>query len=621
MLKLPLMAQKKQTPSKVESPLWKSLSVFLLILVVVALNHTKMEENDTWWHVALGRWMVQNHQIYRTEIFSQIGLGHPFLAHEWLSEVVFSFFSSPSGKALSFFKLFLIVASTSSFGYFIARPYFQSRLTLPILLALAFLIAFRAPVRPQIFEIIFSSFLLVILNFWKDKPHWKILLGLIPVQILWANLHGSYLLGPFLIFLFATSISLGQAFSFLPGDKLTTYTVRQRGELFLCSLILLIVSLINPFHFELLNKSFSVFFLDNYMKEYIREWYSVVRVSKGVWFYVWCGWMAWAWVSLLMTFKRVSQVELYALILSTIFPFIGVRYITLSAILSFPDLIKRSFALYPKGFKGTWACAILAPLVVFFFVIGYPVTFSNAIPPGAGFNFGVVPTDIIQHIKANKIKGVMMNHYHDGAFILYYLYPEVLPVIDSRTDFYGKELLTEHFDAYSSMPLFNQYVNKYHVNLVLLRMIPETEVLRANLFESPDWTLEKFGLDNMLFRKVDATHPRVTMQEMMSELSQLSQIRPKNEKPISSDQAYCGWIRLFGHCELAPECRKECEMSDEALSMELGSLPLLCFKFSQVCFRKETACGPCPNVCELYSRSVEKINRLGFHYPNLGDCR
>lgn len=149
---------KKQTPSKVESPLWKSLSVFLLILVVVALNHTKMEENDTWWHVALGRWMVQNHQIYRTEIFSQIGLD----------------------------------------------------------LALAFLIAFRAPVRPQIFEIIFSSFLLVILNFWKDKPHWKILLGLIPVQILWANLHGSYLLGPFLMFLFATGISLGQAFPFLP---------------------------------------------------------------------------------------------------------------------------------------------------------------------------------------------------------------------------------------------------------------------------------------------------------------------------------------------------------------------------------------------------------------------
>ena len=109
MLKLPLMAQKKQTPSKVESPLWKSLSVFLLILVVVALNHTKMEENDTWWHVALGRWMVQNHQIYRTEIFSQIGLDRPFLAHEWLSEVLFYFFSSPSGKALSFFKLLDII--------------------------------------------------------------------------------------------------------------------------------------------------------------------------------------------------------------------------------------------------------------------------------------------------------------------------------------------------------------------------------------------------------------------------------------------------------------------------------------------------------------------------------
>lgn len=564
--------------------------------------------------------MVQNHQIYRTDIFSQVGMGRPFLAHEWLSEVLFYFFSTPSGKLLSYFKLFLVTGLCSGLGLFFVKPYFKGKLTVPLLLFLAFLITFRAPVRPQIFEIICASFLLVTLDSWKASPSWRSLSWLIPIQLFWANLHGSYLLGPILMFLFGLALTLSEYFPFLPGDRLNRYTLRSRLELFGFAFLLLGVSLINPFHFELLKKSFSVFFLDNYMKEYIREWYSVTRVEKGIWFYVWLTWILWAWASLVRSLKRVSQVEFYTLLLATIFPFFGVRYITLSALLSAPDCLKRSFALYPKGLSAKAWSFVLAPLACFFFWWGYPMTLTAANPPGAGFSFGVVPTDIIQHIKANKIKGVMMNHYHDGAFIIYYLYPNVLPVIDSRTDFYGKELFIEHSEAYTSWPLFNQYISKYKVNLVLVRMIPETEVLRKKIFESSDWTLEKFGLDNMLFRKVDSANPRVSMEQITEKLNRMA-LEPKIETgPVSSNTAFCGFVRLFGHCELAPECRELCEASDEVLSQQLGNVPPLCFKFSQVCFRTDTVCGPCPGLCNLYSRVIERINHLGFHYPNLGMC-
>ncbi|NBX81579.1 hypothetical protein EBQ90_00600 [bacterium] len=616
-----MAVKKKSAPAYQPEHSWEVLCWSILFLVLVALNHTKMDENDTWWHIALGRWMVENLQVYRTEIFSAVGLGRPFIAHEWLSEVLFYLFSSPSGKMLSYFKLFLITTSCTVFGYLVARPYWKGRFTVPLLVGAAFLIAFRAPVRPQIFEIICSSFLLVTLNSWRQEPSWKKLVGLIPMQILWTNLHGSYLLGPVLILLFAMGLTLSKKIPFLVGDQLKTYTAKEISELFVCSLILLLVSLLNPFHVELLKKSFAVFFLDNYMKEHIREWYSVMRVSKGIWFYVWFVWMIWAWFTLLKAFRKVSQVELYTLILATVFPFVGVRYITLSTLLSLPDVLKRSYQLYPSGFNPKKASWVLAPLALLFFWTGYPMTLTAANPPGAGFSFGVVPTDIIQHIKANKLKGVMMNHYHDGAFILHYLYPEVLPVIDSRTDFYGKDLFMEHADAYTSMPLFNQYIEKYKVNMILVRMIPETEVLRTNLFQSPDWTLEKFGLDNMLFIKVDSSHPRKTMEEMTQEFNQLEQVRSRStEVAVSSEKAFCVWVRLLGHCDLAPECEKECALSDSELSSELGGVSPLCFKFSQVCFRKETVCGPCPQMCNYFSRAVDKINRLGFHYPNLGGC-
>lgn len=592
----------------------------LLVLIVIGLNHTKMEENDTWWHIKLGQWMVENHQVYRTEIFSRVALGRPFLAYEWLSEVLFYFFSSPTGKLLSYFKLVLVTLSSTAFGYFIAKPYWKGKLTVPLLLALAFLITFRAAVRPQIFEIVFTSFLVVMLSFWKKEPHWKWLLALLPAQILWANLHGSYLLGPVLILMFAVGLVLSQKVPFLPGDSELEFSSREIGSLFMASGALLLVSLVNPFHVGLLKKSVSIFFLDSYMKEYIREWYSVTRVEKGIWFYVWCGWIGWGWITLLKNLKKVSQVELYVLVLATLFPFWGVRHVTLSAILSAPDILKRSFELLPKKWnEKRWSIA-LGALAVLFFWVGYPMTLTAANTPGAGFGFGIVPTDIIQHIRANRIKGVVMNHYHDGAFFIAYLHPDVLPVMDSRTDFYGKEKLVEHSDAYTSMDLFNRYVQKYDVNLVLVRMIPETEVLRKNLFESSEWTLEKFGLDNMLFRKVDFHHPRRSMEQMTEELNRLAMNPPREERGVPSETAYCGVIRLLGHCELAPECAAQCAMSDEALSAELGGISPMCFKFSQMCFKKETACGPCPSFCSHYSRVVERVNRLGFHYPNPGPC-
>jgi len=598
----------------------KNLSIVFLILAVLALNHTKMDENDTWWHLALGRWMLENKEIYRTEIFSQVGMGRPFLSHEWLSEVLFYLFSSPSGKLLSYFKLFLIGSSCIGFGALLAKPYLKARFTLPLLFLLAFLITFRAPVRPQIFEILGCSYLILALHISRTSFSWKWFLGLIPVQILWANLHGSYLLGPVLLFLFALGTILSEKFSFFPEDGQDRTSFSRKATLFGFSVLLLAVSLINPFHFELIKKSFSVFFLDSYMKEHIREWFSVTRVEKGIWFYVWFFWISWGWISLFRAFKKVSLIDFGSLGLATLFPFFGVRYITLSALLSAPGIFERTAFLYPRKPNSKFWSIVFGLLAVFFFLRGYPMTLSASNPPGSGFSFGVVPTDIIQHIKANKIKGVMMNHYHDGAFIIYYLYPEVLPVMDSRTDFYGKDLFLEHAEAYQSMGLFNQYVTKYGVNLILVRMIPETEVLRKNLFESDEWTLEKFGLDNMLFRKVDSHHPRKSMEEITQDLNELALNRRSDLNTVNSETAYCGWIRLFGHCDIAPECQRQCEMSDEELSRDLGGVSPLCFKFSQVCFRKETACGPCPSLCNFYSRSVDRINRLGFHYPKFEGC-
>ena len=97
---------------------WFYLSLLAFVGFVFVINNIKLTENDTWWNIAMGRWMVQHHQVYRTEIFSQPALGRPFIAHEWLSGILFYLFSDNTGVLLSYFKLILVLISCLPFVFF-----------------------------------------------------------------------------------------------------------------------------------------------------------------------------------------------------------------------------------------------------------------------------------------------------------------------------------------------------------------------------------------------------------------------------------------------------------------------------------------------------------------------
>src|SRR5207249_3154472 len=48
----------------------------------------------------LGQWIVDNHRIPTTELFSYTAHGHPLLAHEWLSDALFALLAGAGGLFL-----------------------------------------------------------------------------------------------------------------------------------------------------------------------------------------------------------------------------------------------------------------------------------------------------------------------------------------------------------------------------------------------------------------------------------------------------------------------------------------------------------------------------------------
>lgn len=68
-----------------------ALVVLLPALLAAALAlfaPQAMNDGDTLWHVAAGRWMLDHRQVIRTDVFSYTFAGRPWHAHEWLGEVL-----------------------------------------------------------------------------------------------------------------------------------------------------------------------------------------------------------------------------------------------------------------------------------------------------------------------------------------------------------------------------------------------------------------------------------------------------------------------------------------------------------------------------------------------------
>lgn len=178
---------------------WSWLTYSLLIILIVAFTYTVITDNDTWWQIKLGEWMVQNGKVYTTEVFSHIAKGKIYIAYQWLSQVLFYWIAGPNAVGLSLFKMIIIAGTYATTLFYFTRRYGAKQWSIVIFAILAYLIAYRTQERPHLFEIVFTSFLLIIIDWWGNTKNNKILLLFLPLQILWANMHGSFLLGPFLV--------------------------------------------------------------------------------------------------------------------------------------------------------------------------------------------------------------------------------------------------------------------------------------------------------------------------------------------------------------------------------------------------------------------------------------
>lgn len=226
-------------------------------------------QGDAWWHLAIGRQILATHSWPKVDIYSFTMPGSPWIASEWLGEVVMAAGWRIGGlQALMVLLTALAGAVTLLLFYY---SYLRSRNATAAFLACAALLPLAAlsfPLRPQLLGYAFLVITLIALERFRQGGL-KALWVLPPIFLIWVNTHGNFVLG-FLIL----GVYLASGFwSFrVAGLYAEQWTPTQRRQLELTFLFCLIASILTPYGTRLAAYPFEMRFLQPITFKVVTEW-------------------------------------------------------------------------------------------------------------------------------------------------------------------------------------------------------------------------------------------------------------------------------------------------------------------------------------------------------------
>jgi hypothetical protein len=166
---------------------------FACYAFLIHINYVLLADPDTWWHIKTGQDILTSRHLPIVDSYSYTFAGQPWIAKEWLSQVLFALSYNIAGwNGVVWLAAFAIACALTALYFEIARS-----LNPPLaVVATIFITLFTVPVfvaRPHIFTfvvaIIFASRLWRAAYDQRAPEFWLLLL-----VTLWTNLHGSFTL-------------------------------------------------------------------------------------------------------------------------------------------------------------------------------------------------------------------------------------------------------------------------------------------------------------------------------------------------------------------------------------------------------------------------------------------
>lgn len=458
-----------------------SLPLLLGILIycqIFAFAGKVLGDPDTYLHVAVGRWIIAHHMAPHRGIFSATMANAPWVAHEWLGEILLAWLFEHFGwtglvaatalctaAALAVLLRLLLrtlapvhAAIAAVLAYFMTLPHVLARpdiFTLPILvLWMAALVAARGRNRAP--------------------PMW-----IAALMTVWANLHGGYMFGLAFAALLAGEAVLTAA------DWRARLAAGRAWALF--GIVSVVAAAITPFGvaglllpFRLMQMKFALSVLVEWRSpnfqtfEPLELWIMLFLFAA-----LSLGWrLPWTRAAMLLLLLHMAlQHGRFGELLGLVAP-----------LLLAPALARQIEARSHQGpatrldhVMGELArpAGLGAVALASILVLGV----TAAIPPGLIQPAAAsTPAAAVATAEAHHVTGPVLNSYRFGDYLIF---SGIKPFIDGRAELYGDAFIERYVDAVSlTGDKLLQLLRQYHIAWTLLS--PESPAV-ALLAHLPGW--------------------------------------------------------------------------------------------------------------------------------------
>lgn len=441
-----------------------------------------LRDGDVYWHIAAGQWIFKNGAVPTQDPFSHSMPGAAWTAHEWLSEVVLAAAHQWGGWSLVLAIAALAFAATIAL---LTRALLRHLEPIYALMFAALAIAMTAGhvlARPHVIAMPLLMTWTIGLVRASDE-HRSPSLWLLPVIILWANLHGGFTLGIALAFAFALEALIAARERQNLGA-----TARSWGTFVALTIA---CSLLTPHGPQGILFTWQVMVEISYTLGWIGEWLSPnfhdlqpleLWLLGGLALVMYQG-LRLPPIRLILVLgllhlalKHVRNIELLGLLvpLFVAAPF-AAQWRQRQQAGQQVESIDRFFRALARP-AGQFAVA--AGLLV---VVAVPVWSAHVRP--IELPDSAVPARAVEAVRNAGIKGPVLNNYNWGGYLIY----SGIPVfIDGRADMYGDAFVKEYVEALAlrKADSLQKVLDKYQITWTLLQ--PDTSAV-SMLDHMPEW--------------------------------------------------------------------------------------------------------------------------------------
>jgi hypothetical protein len=464
-----------------------SLELFIVVAVfglIFMIAIVQPLDGDTWWHLRAGEETFKEGKPLIVDVFSYTRQGQDWAAHGWMTELwLYSLYRVGGFTAITVWIALMTIM-------IITLMYFQMEgppiLKICLLVVVSIMLLPFLKARPQMTSLVFVLLTTWILHLYRTQKR-DLVLWLIPIFILWANLHGGFIAGFIVILINIIGDLIGRVMHETGARHLDR---NQVVKLLVVLVACAVAVMIHPLGINVWTTLYHTMMVGG-DRALIVEWASPDFHDPILQLYLW--FLLCVLVIFAIAPRKVAWIELMIFSAFTAMGFIWRRNLSLMVVYGmvvtsfylwsflsvfwektksdFNGLTKKLIIRIKSGLESNTPVGIhilLCVITAFVYLGGvYKINKVTNLDAMAVWENQLFPVKAKDWIENNHPAGNMLNSYNWGGYFEWYLrdYPVFL---DSRADLFGNEIIYQWLDVMDAKDNWQEILDRWNVKFLVI---------------------------------------------------------------------------------------------------------------------------------------------------------